>query len=261
MNQNPNPTARFLVGSIANLLRIFLTPFYYAGRSDMGVQHCALASLMFSAAMYACIWTFLSITSPINARVAVLYNVLVVLGYIRNADQAKRRRRARDWNVNSWSSGKSLLEPVLVSVCRRLYRKYGKTRRILWLIRAVLDPDFIYYSAEPAVLVIAALALASIGSTLFPYPLLLAVSLIFHRHDAKLLLYLRAHEIADGKMVERAIMREYQGDGAKNGSGDIRVAQIPAAPTNRAATDRQSVFDRLSPELQLLLVRDQATHR
>ena len=91
---------------------------------------------------------------------------------------------------------------------------------------------------------------------LFFYPLLIAVALVFVRNDAELYMYLRAHEVVDGQMLERAIRRELEVPAT--GAGGIPVAQIPPAPINRPATDEQNVFNRLSPDLQLLLARDRA---
>ena len=194
--------------------------------------------------------------SDVDANVVILYAVLGVAGYIRNTLQARRRRRVRDWSVNSWSLGKSLLEPVLVIVCRRLYRTWGKTPSVDRLVRALLNLDFIYYIAEPASLVLVAGALWSIGSALSFYPLLIAVALVFVRNDAQLSLYLRAHEVVDGQMLEKAVRGEL--DVPSTAAGGTPVAQIPPAPVGGPATDDQSVFSRLSPDLQLLLARDRA---
>lgn len=257
MNNHTDPTQRFLTSIIANALRIFLTPMYYVMRSDMGIQHSALAPVFVSACNYGAVGALFALSNEVDARVVILYAVLGTAGYIRNTLQARRRRRVRDWSVNSWSVGRSLLEPVFVILCQHLQRKGSNKPSTNRLVHTLLNPDFIYYIGEPVALVLVAAALWSIGSVLYFYPLLIAVALIFFRNDAQLSLYLRAHEVVDGQMVEKAIRGEL--DAPATGTGGTPVAEIPAAPVAAPANDEQSVLSRLSPDLQLLLARDRAT--
>ncbi len=256
----PDPTEKFLIGFLTNGVRWYLTPFYYAFRSDMGINWSAVMPLIWPVALYG---TAINLYTPrmeeVDAGVVKLYVALIILGYIRNTLQARRRRRLRDWSAHRWSPGRSLLEPVLYVICRRLHWHWGDRRFVDRLTRRVLNEDFIYYKAEPVMLFLGAIAIWSIGSILWPYPIFLAGALIFVRNDAQLSLYLKAHEIMDGKKLEGAIRGQLEAPVASVGRR-ISVAQIPASPAQRPATDDQSVFDRLSPELQMLLTRDSATH-
>jgi hypothetical protein len=123
MNPQPDPTERFLISMIARAVKILLTPYYYAARSDMGVQWTALTTLLFSCAIYAAaifipttlnaaVFGLRGQTSRVNFSVISLYVLLLVLGFVRNTVQAWRRRRRRDWSVHSWSTGRPLLEPM-----------------------------------------------------------------------------------------------------------------------------------------------------
>jgi hypothetical protein len=258
MNSQPYPIERFLVAAIGNFLRILLTPVYYVMRIDMGVQYSALIAAAISAGFFAGPCLLLAMTSKINREVATLIGVLVVVGYVRNVLQARRRRRRRDWSVHRWSTGTSLLEPVFLFLGRRAFRKWGQRPWVARLISVLLNDDFIYYVAEPSVLVLVAFALFSIGSTLCGYPLELAIALIVVRNAVQSFVYLKAHEVVDGKKDERAIKLQIEGpDPARFAAGGA-LARIPPAPGDRAATDDQSVFNRLSPELQMLLMRDRA---
>ena len=111
-----------------------------------------------------------------------------------------------------------------------------------------------YYVVEPAALILVAVAIWSAGSNLYFYPVFLALTLIGVRNDEQLWLYLKAHEIPDGKMLESAIKTELQAP-ARNHS-DIPIAQISDAPVDHIATDSNSVFERLSPDLQTILMKD-----
>jgi hypothetical protein len=122
------------------------------------------------------------------------------------------------------------------------------------LIFFILTDDFIYYVAEPAMLLVGAVALSSINVPC-GYPILIAVILIVVRSDSQLWLYLKAHEVMDAKKLEGAVKGQLEGPTAKGGGG-IAIAQIPLSLTPRPPTDEKSVFDRLSPELQMLLARD-----
>lgn len=258
MQQNQDPAQRFLVSAITNLVRAFLTPLYYAIRSDMGVQFSGFHPIAASLLFYGCAAKLIAMGSPIDGKVAALYVVLVALGYVRNTLQAKRRRRVRDWSVNSWSTGVTLLEPISFVVCR-MCRKWGSDKPFVQkLVPVLLSIDFLHYVAEPGMLILVSAALLSIGSLVCVYTVLLAVALIIVRCDAELRLYLRAHEIADAKMLEHAVMSEFEGPAPARSAGSA-VAQIPAALSNRTPVDDQSVFDSLSPDLQMLLVRDRAT--
>jgi len=259
MNGKPNPTENFLVSTIAAFLSSSLRPVLYVMRSHMGVQHTALIPVIMSGLLVGAGLQFLPMASEVNQKAIILYLVMVVIGYLRNTFQARRRRKTRDWSVSTWSSGESHFEPVLLFVCRRLYQRWGHNAHIRRYVSAVLRDDFIYYVAEPVALLLAAGALWSIGSTLFYYPILLAITCIVVRNDAQLWLYLKAHEIPDGKRLERAV--KWQLDGPEPGRGDgVELAQIAEAPRMRWATDDRSVFDRLSPELQDLLMKDRITH-
>lgn len=259
MNDKPNPTRNFLISLISAFLSDLLKPLWYVMRSDMGIQHTALIPVILSGLIYGVGFSLLSLTGAVNRQVIMLYAVLIVAGYIRNTLQARRRRRVRDWSVNTWSSGESLFVPVLLFTCRRLYRRWGNKPYVRRLVGAVLREDFIYYIAEPVTMLFAAIALRSIDSTLFYYPIILAIALVVFRNDAQLWLYLKAHEIPDGKRMERAVKSELEGPAQSGGSGSL-VAQIPDAPRMRFATDDRSVFDRLSPELQSLLLKDRFGH-
>ena len=257
MNNQPDPIERFLVNATASLLRIFLTPAYYLMRSDMGIQWSALLPLLLPIALHICAGVAIGRASDANAEAEILYALLVAAGYLRNSAQAEVRRRVRDWSVHSWSTGVSLLDPVLRFTCPRIRRRWGSKIWVRRLLSILLKDDFIYYVGEPAVLTLAAVALWSIGSTLAFYPILLAVSFMVVRNRAKLHRYLRAHEVMDGQMEEREIRAEIEAPTPGHGIG--AVAQIPPPPTDRPATDSQSVFQRLSPELQLLLMRNQSS--
>jgi hypothetical protein len=252
----PDPSEKFLAAVIANTLRIFLTPFYYTARSDMGIHWTALVPILIPLAAHGVLCNWLAVRNQTNAPVIALYAWLWILGFIRNTFQARERRRVRDWSVQSWSPGKSLLEPVLLLVGRAIYRKWGQYPWVRRLLFRILSDDFVYYGAEPGMLLLAAWAVWSIGATVWFYPILLAVALIAARSDAKLALYLKAHEVMDGKKLERSIAGMLQ-EPAPQGHG-IPVAQIPVGCSGRPPTDNRSVFERLSPDLQLLLARDRA---
>jgi hypothetical protein len=256
MNSQPDPTAKFLVGTIAGTLRIFLTPFYYAARSDMGVQWGAFTQLLLPGAMHIAACISLAIVNEANVPAIRLYFWLFVLGFIRNLRQARQRRRVRDWSVHSWSAGRPLVEPLLLLFCRAAYRKWGRIPRVRRLLFRITSDDFIYYYAEPSILLLGAWGLWSIGVTLWFYPIILAAALISGRSDAKLAVYLKAHEVMDGQKMERSI-KNMLAEPASVQHG-IPVAQIAAASAERPATDNRSVFERLSPDLQLLLTRDRA---
>jgi hypothetical protein len=99
--------------------------------------------------------------------------------------------------------------------------------------------------------------MGSIDATAWSYPTLIAVVLVVVRSDSQLWLYLKAHEVMDGKQFEQAIKATLEG-GPTKGGGGIPIAEIPLGPATRAATGERAVFDRLSPELQMLLLRDRA---
>lgn len=258
---NQDPTQRFLISAIANVLRALLTPVYYAIRSDMGVQYSALPPLLVSAFFYGGAWTAIASVigfNNVNSEAIAFYFLLIAIGFFRNMAQARHRRRVRDWRVGSWSTGRSLLEPLIIMSSRFIYRKWGGNRAVCRMLPIILTDDFIFYVAEPGILILSAPALFSIGATLYLYPILLAIALICVRNDRQLYIYLKAHEIADGQMMERAVRSEFEGSG--NGKAvDIPVVQIPEAPTGRLATDGKSVFNRLSPELQMLLAHGKDT--
>jgi hypothetical protein len=259
MNPQPDPIENFLIAAIAGVLRLFLTPFYYVARSDMGVQRTAVIPLLIPVAIHGFVCTWLSWISEANAAVTELYAWLMILGFVRVTMQARRRRRERDWSVSSWSSGKNLLEPVLILFSRAVYRKWGAHRWVRRMAGRILRDDFIYYVAEPSMLVVGAIALWSIGATLWFYPIVLAVALISVRSESQLFVYLKAHEVMDGKKLERTIKGILE-EPASGGSA-IPITQIPAAAGRLVATDNESVFNRLSPELQMLLMRDRAAQQ
>jgi len=256
-----NPTSRFLVGAISEMLRIILTPAYFVLRSDMGVQQAAFGQLLLAAPFYVVCVGVSAFLREDNMLVIWVFGLLVFLGFLRNMSQARRRRSIRDWSVNSWSNGRSLCEPVLLFLCRFLRRHWSHRVSVKRFIYSILKADHIYYVLEPALLASCALALRSIGSPLYFYPIVIAVGVIVARNERQLYYYLRAHEIVDGQMVEAAIKSELGAQSSGAGSAASEIARIPPTPANLAATDRQSVFDRLSPELQLLLVRDRAVQR
>jgi hypothetical protein len=258
MNSKPNPTERFLISAVASFLNLFLRPAWYVMRSHMGIQHTALIPVILSGLLFGVCVPLLSWVSDINRHIILLYVVLVVVGYLRNTFQARRRRKRRDWSVTTWSSGESLLEPVLVFAARRVYRRWRSKPFVGWLVSVILRDDFIYYVGEPALLILVSAVLWSIGSSIFYYPIILAFGCIVFRNDAKLWLYLKAHEVPDGKRFERAIKFELDGP-SPTGGYDIHVARIPEAPS-RPAADNESVFERLSPELQDLLTKDRILH-
>ena len=259
MNGKPNPTENFLVSTIASLLGGLVRPICYVMRSDMGIQHTALIPVLLSGILLGAASPLLSWASDINREVIILYVLLIIVGYLRNNHQARHRRRVRDWSVTTWSSGESLWVPVLLFVCRRIYKTWERSPTVRRYIRIVLNEDFIYYVVEPFTLVLAGFGLWSIGSTLFYYPIGLAIILMIVRNDAQLWLYLKAHEIPDGKRLERAVKWQLDGPEQSGGHG-IVVAQIPNAPVAKTETDGESIYDRLSPELQMLLAKDRFTH-
>jgi len=259
VNGKPNPTENFLISTIASFLGGLVRPLWYVMRSDMGIQHTALIPVILSGILAGAASPLLSWASDVNQKVIFLYVVLIVVGYLRNSSQARRRRRTRDWSVTTWSSGESLWVPVLLFAGRRLYQTWGGSPTVRKLIGIVLNEDFVYYIAEPLSLVLVGLGLWSIDSSLFYYPIGLAVILMIVRNDAQLWLYLKAHEIPDGKRLERAV--KWQLDGPEQGGGwNAVVSQIPQAPAAESATRGESVYDRLSPELQMLLAKDRFTH-
>jgi hypothetical protein len=259
MNGKPNPTENFLISTIASLLGGLVRPMWYVIRSDMGIQHTALIPVLLSGAIAGAASPLLSWASEINRKVIILYVVLIVVGYFRNSYRARRRRRTRDWGVSTWSSGESLFVPVLLFACRRIYQRWGGSPTVRRLVSIALDEDFVYYVAEPGSLVLVGVGLWSIGSTAFYYPMGIALILMIVRNDAKLWLYLKAAEIPDGKRLESAV--KWQLDGPEQGGnyGTV-VAQIPQVATANGPTGGDSVYDRLSPELQMLLAKDRYTH-
>jgi len=259
MNGKPNPTENFLVSTIASFLGGLVRPVWYVMRNDMGIQHTALIPVILSGILAGAASPFLSWASDVNQKVILLYVVLIIVGYLRNSFRARHRRRTRDWSVSTWSSGESLWVPVLLFACRRLYRTWGGSPTVRRMINTMLNEDFIYYFAEPFTLVLAGFGLWSIDSTLFYYPIGLAFILIIVRNDAQLWLYLKAAEIPDGKRLERAV--KWQLDGPEPGSahGTV-VAQIPHVTVAATETGGESIYDRLSPELQMLLAKDRFSH-
>jgi hypothetical protein len=266
MNPQPDPTAKFLIGIIANMTRILLTPYYYVARSDMGVQWTTITALFMPGIIYTAGFYLPAIihsaafgrhvqAGRVNAPIVTLYVLLLVLGFIRNTTQAWNRRRQRDWSVHSWSTGRPLLEPVLVFLCRAIYRKSGVRPWVRRLIFFILTDDFIYYVAEPVMLLLGAGALVSID-VVPGYPILMAVILIVVRSDQQLWLYLKAHEVMDAKKLEGAVKGQLEDPSLNGRGGGIPIAQIPLSLASRPPTDEKSVFDRLSPELQMLLARD-----
>jgi hypothetical protein len=254
----PNPTANFLISAIAASLEGLLRPFWFVMRNDMGIQHTALIPIIIAGAIYGAGFCCLSLTSEVNSKVIIVYAALIVAGYFRNTAQARRRRRLRDWSVGTCSTGESLFVPVLLFICRRVYREWGDRPHVKRWLERILSEDFVYYVMEPAALLFVAAALWSIGSSLLYYPILAAIALIVVRNDDHLWLYLKAHEIPDGKMLERAINAEF-GGAAQRGAGNA-IARIPVAPADCAATDNASVFERLSPEMQTVLMKDRFAH-
>ncbi|GEM_PF-5536218 len=258
MNDKPNPTQNFLISAISWFLGDLLRPVRYVMRSHMGIQHSALIPILASCPLYgAGFWYAATFFSEVNKKVVILYAVLILVGYFRNADQANQRRRVRDWGVNTWSSGESLWVPVLLFTCRRVYRRWGSKPVVRRLLGKLLTADFVYYVAEPVTLLLASAALWSIGSSLYLYPVILAIAFVVVRNDAKLWLYLKAHEIPDGKMLERAVKSEFEGP--VPGAG-VMLAQLSTAPVMRGEIENESVFDRLNPELQSLLLKDRFGH-
>jgi hypothetical protein len=156
----------------------------------------------------------------------LLYAALFIVGYLRNTFQARSRRKRRDWSVTTWSSGESLLEPVLIFTAKRVYRRWGNNPFVRRLVAAVLRDDFIYYVSEPALLILTAAVLWSIGSSIFYYPIILAFGCIVVRNDAQLWLYLKAHEIPDGKRFERAVKWELDGPSPTGGHDNAGTSQI-----------------------------------
>jgi hypothetical protein len=259
MNGKPNPTENFLVSTIASFLGGLVRPIWYVMRSDMGIQHTALIPVLISVILAGAASPLLSWASDINREVIIFYVLLIIVGYLHNSHQARHRRRVRDWSVTTWSSGESLWVPVLLFVCRRIYKTWGRSPTVRRHIRIVLNEDFIYYVVEPLTLVLAGLGLWSIDSTLFYYPIGLAFILMIVRNDAQLWLYLKAHEIPDGKRLERAVKWQLDGPEQSGGHG-IVVAQIANVPVVETAPCGESIYDRLSPELQMLLAKDRFSH-
>jgi hypothetical protein len=149
--------------------------------------------------------------------------------------------------------------PVLLFACRRIYRRWGGSARVRRLVSIALNEDFVYYVAEPGSLVLVGFGLWSIGSSLFYYPIGIALILMIVRNDAELWLYLKAAEIPDGKRLERAV--KWQLDGPEQGGvhGTV-VAQIPQVAAANSPAGGESIYERLSPELQMLLAKDRFTH-
>ena len=259
MNNQVNLTGRFFVSLIAFFLRSLLTPLYFAIRTDMGVQFTGTVSMLGPVIIYGCVWKYLYVIRARDTKVFALYFALVAVGYIRNALQARHRRRVRDWSVHSWSSGKSLLQSVFLLAHLRLRNRCSRNRRLRRLCDLLVNMNFIYYVAEPFGLFLFAKGLHSIGSMFYFYPLVLAVALVVVRNEVQMHDYLLAHEVVDGKMLERDI--KWQLEGLAPGRIAIPVAQIASARSSRPATDSKSVFDRLSPELQMLLMRDRAAQQ
>lgn len=259
MNGKPNPTENFLISTIASFLGGLVRPIWYVMRSDMGIQHTALMPILLSGILVGAASPLLSWARVINREVIILYLLLIIVGYLRNSHQARYRRRVRDWSVTTWSSGESLWVPVLLFTCRRIYQWRGNSVSVRRFIGIVLNEDFIYYIAEPFTLVLTGFGLWSIGSSLFYYPIGLACILMIVRNDAKLWLYLKAHEIPDGKRLERAV--KWQLDGPEQGGGgNTVIAQIPKVSIPVSAESGESIYDRLSPELQMLLAKDRFSH-
>ncbi len=252
----PDLTDQFLVGILSTVFRRLLTPVYLIMRNDIGVRNLALIPLVLSAFGNGAIAAIFARKSEIDAKVVSVCFILTALGYLRNSIQSRRRRLRRDWSVHSWSAGTSLLEPILLVVCRQAVRIWGNKFLVKKATTLLLKDDFIYYVGEPFALAIVAAALHSIGATLAFYPILLAIALIFVRNDAQLYSYLQAYDVMDGKKLEREIRLQIEGSGISQ-QAPARMAQIPAVPGERIAVDRESVFERLSPELQTLLIRDQ----
>jgi hypothetical protein len=258
MNGKPEPNQNFLVSTISAMLNGTLRPALYVMRSDLGIQHTALVPLIFSAVLYSAAFYAASIRSEADGKIGLLYGTLIVVGYLRNDFQARKRRRTRDWSVTTWSSGESLLVPVLRLICPRIRRQWGDIPAVEKWVRRVLHNDFVYYVAEPAVLLLAAVGIWSIGSDLYYYPVVLAITCIVVRNDAQLWLYLKAHEIPDGKTLERSINSEFE-DPARRGV-QTSVAGIPDRRFVPVATDSESVFGRLDQNLQFLLMKDSFLH-
>ena len=257
MNEKPNPTEKFLISAVASFLSTGLRLPLFVMRSHMGIQHTALIPVLISGFGCAIGLSVMSLTEATNGKLILLYVALMIAGYLRNTLQARRRRKLRDWSVNTWSSGESLLVPVLVMLCRRLYRVWGEEKFKRRRVGVLLNDNFIYYVAEPLALMLVSLALWSIGSVLFFYPILVAIACIIVRNDAQLWFYLKAHEIPDGQRLERAIKSEFEGPKKE---GSTPVAEIMPLRFQPLRTDSASVFERLSPELQTLLMKDRYAH-
>lgn len=255
----PDLTERFLVSVFANALRAMLSPIYFITRTDMGVQFSGFVPVISSTIFYVCCAGLIAIKSKLDAAVAAESVFLALCGYVRNARQARKRRRVRDWSVDSWSTGRSLLEHVFRFVEPRLALRWGHTRWCERVLGHMEDVDFVYYVAEPLAVLLVAAGLYSIGSHLFLYAIVIAFALIVVRSEAQLRIYLQAHEVMDGKRFEERLKFELEGPSAAKPAA--LFAHIPSAPANRPPTDARSVAQRLSPELQLLLVRDRATRR
>jgi hypothetical protein len=258
MNGKPEPTQNFLVSAISGALSSLLRPALYVMRSHMGIQHTALIPIIVSAVFYGAGFWWLSTLDEVNEKIAILYLVLIVVGYLRNCFQARHRRRTRDWSVSTWSTGESLFVPVFRFLCPRIYSRWGHIPSVGYWVRKALTNDFVYYVAEPAALLLASAAMWSIGSEMFRYPILLAFICVVVRNDAQLWLYLKAHEIPDGKKLERAINTEFE-DPSQRGL-TTASAEIPDSCFVPVETDDSSVFDRLSPELQTVLMKDRFAH-
>ncbi len=245
----------FFISAVASILNVFMRPAWFVMRSHMGIQHTALLPLICSAVGFCACLPVLLWAGQINQEIILFYLVIFIAGYLRNAAQARRRRKQRNWDVSTWSTGESLLEPVLAFTARRVLRRWGNHPLVYQTVTTALSDDFIYYVAEPVVLLLASAALWLVGSGLFFYPIILAVGCVVVRNDAQLFLYLKAHEIPDGKRFERAIKYELDGP-AHLGGHDIQVANIVGPASAPLADDGKRVFDRLSPELQELLTKD-----
>lgn len=256
--QQPHEIARrFLVSAIASSVQFLLIPVYFAIRSDMGVQQTGFIPIAISLAFNVTALGLLGRGREVESDVLILYLLLFILGFVRNSMQASRRRELRDWSVHSWSAGKTLLEPPLFLICRMVGRKWGrKYPGVSRFTLTLLKQNFLHYVAEPAMLLVVAVALESIGSRLAGYPAIIALLLVFVRRDMELRLYLQAHEIADAQSFEQEIMWQLEGGSSENATAHSAAAvmvRIPATSAYRPAVDERSALERLSPELQALL--------
>lgn len=258
MTNEPNITERFFISGLSMVIRTFLTPYYYAMRTDMGVQFTGFLPVLRPLVFYVSVGHFFSTTSETDGNVLTLVSILAFVGYLRNVFQARRRRRKHDWTVHSWSTGISLVEPLLVFAHHGLRRNWGHLPGVRWLVPRLLKNDFIYYFAEPFTLCVIAAALHSIGTRLWFSPIVYALGLIIVRSDSQLDTYLMAHAVVDGQMTEQSIRQQLEGPNLGIGGAGIATAQLPVAPVHLEPTDDQSVFDRLSPELQILLASGRA---